>query len=131
MENIRSAAVLAVALMSAIAAVTAQRGAPLPVRDNARPVDMAGAASISGTIVEDNASAAPIKRATVTLRNVDAATSRITVTDDQGRYLFDELPAGHFTLSISKPAYVSTAYGARALRGQGLTIALTAGQHLT
>ncbi len=108
----------------------AQRG--VPPRDGAAlappPV---GTASISGAVVTTDATPRPVRRASITLRDTDRGANRQTVADDTGRFAFDELPDGRYTLMVSKPAYVPVAYGARALRGQGLTIALAAGQRVS
>jgi len=127
----------AVALLVTCALVdtTAQRGAP-PPRDGAS-VDVSGTGFIGGTVFEDSTTGAPLRRATVTLRNVDLvnamtslSTARISVTDDAGTFAFANLPAGRFSLVVSKPAYLTMGYGAKAPRGQGLTIALAEGQRV-
>src|SRR5262245_11520026 len=131
----RTASALGCLILCALAPAVAQRGAP-PPRDGAQPVEVRGTAFIGG-IVFDDTTAAPLRRATVTARNVDVAgaasisTSRISVTDDAGRFGFANLPAVRFSLSVAKPAYITTAYGAKAPRGQGLVVALTEDQRIT
>lgn len=118
-----------------------------PVRDPARPPaaprrpqtprDSAarpatGTASISGVVLEDDGSNQPVRRARVTVRGSDQVAARSTATDDRGRFTLRALPAGHYTLTVSKPAYVTISYGARHPgRGPGLPITLTDGQALT
>ena len=48
---------------------------------------------------------------TLTLVRSGFGDSRVTSTDDKGRYLFSELPAGLYTLNATKGAYVPTSYG--------------------
>jgi len=91
-----------------------------------------GTASIAGTLVTDDDEKRPVRRATVTLNGADLGQGRIAVTDDQGRFVFPDLPAGRYTLSGWRPAYVTAFYGARqSWRGPSSTIALADGQELT
>jgi len=48
---------------------------------------------------------------TITLSGGDV-TNVLAFTDDAGRFMFRNLPSGRYTLSLSRPGYVSTAYGA-------------------
>lgn len=43
-----------------------------------------------------------VPQATVTLRNLDENTDRMTTTDDTGGYLFENLKPGHYTVSAAK-----------------------------
>jgi hypothetical protein len=127
-----AARVIAIALVLCPGGVTgAQRagGPPAVVRDGGRAPET-GSGSISGVVLTDDAGAAPVRRATVTLRNTDSSASTVAVTDAAGRFAFSDLPAGRFLVSAAKPAYVSIAYGARAPRSPGLAIALENGQRL-
>ena len=54
----------------------------------------------------------PIRRAIVTVRGTDISTFLQAVTDDNGRFEFNALQAGRFTLTAEKPAYLRTYYGA-------------------
>ncbi|HEX7779968.1 MAG TPA: carboxypeptidase-like regulatory domain-containing protein, partial [Vicinamibacterales bacterium] len=91
---------LALVLLTPIALVAQQS------RDAARP--LTGAASLSGIVVTDEAGDRPVRRATVTLSIPgDARSPRIVATDDEGRFAFGGLPGGNFTLSASKPGYVT------------------------
>ena len=53
----------------------------------------------------------PVVRATVTLDASDGRSKREAVTDENGRFQFDRLPAGRFLLMASKPGWVSSHYG--------------------
>ena len=90
-----------------------------------------GTAAISGTLVSDDDEKRPIRRAVMTLSGAELGQGRMAVTDDQGRFLFPDLPAGRYTLNGTRPAYVTSYYGARqSWRGPSSTIALADGQQL-
>ena len=93
--------------------------APIPV----------GTGQISGVVVTTDGTPRPIRRATVNLHDTDRNAGRAAITDAEGRFAFDRLPTGRYTISTSKPAYIRTTYGARTRVGQGLTLALANGQH--
>ena len=54
----------------------------------------AGAASVAGTVVNDEGG--PLSRARVTLRSALLPEPRVLVTDGMGRFSFDRLPAGDY-----------------------------------
>jgi hypothetical protein len=82
--------------------------------------------------VSDDDEKRPIRRAVMTLNGTDLGQGRMAVTDDQGRFVFPDLPAGRYTLNGTRPAYVTSYYGARqSWRGPSSTIALADGQQLT
>jgi hypothetical protein len=84
---------------------------------------------LSGVVVTSDATPQPVRRAIVTLGG-NATNGQSAITDDQGRFAFAGLPAGHFTLTASKAAHITTAYGARGPGRPGTTIALGAGQSI-
>jgi uncharacterized protein (DUF2141 family) len=45
--------------------------------------------------------------------NANMSGGRLTVTDDEGRFRFSELPAGRYVVGAIKPGYVPATYGAR------------------
>jgi Carboxypeptidase regulatory-like domain len=103
-----------------------------PARDGASAAPQAvGSGSIGGIVVSSESTPRPLRQAAVTLRDTDRGSSRLAMTDQAGRFLFDRLPSGRFTVSVAKPPYITASYGARTLRGQGLTIALADGQQVT
>jgi hypothetical protein len=110
----------------------AQRGGgpavPPPRDTTATPT---GTAIIAGVVVVDGPDRRPLPRASVTLRGGDITTSRLAITDDEGRFAFADLPAGRFTLSVIKPTYVSATYGARSQDAPGTPIAVTDGSRTT
>ena len=91
-----------------------------------------GTAMISGTLVTDDDEKRPIRRAIMTLNGGDLGLGRMAVTDDQGRFVFPDLPAGRYTLNGARPAYVTSYYGVRrSWRAPSSTITLADGQQLT
>ncbi len=90
----------------------APRGAP-PGRDAVPGADTpAGTASIVGT-VSVAGTGAPARRARVTLSGDTLRGGRSVTTDEQGRYAFNALPGGRFTLSASKTGHLTVSYGQR------------------
>jgi hypothetical protein len=123
--------VSAVALVTlALTAGPAAQDRP-PQRDVKRP-SAVGTGIISGTLVTDDASARPIRRATINLYGGDLFTGRMTVTDDAGRFRIASLPAANYSLSATKPGFVTSYYGGkRPGRGPGVPVALREGQQVT
>ena len=88
-----------------------------------------GQAMIAGSVTDDRG--APIRRALVTLSGGGADIARQVPSDDRGAFAFTALPAGRYTLSAEKPAWVTTFYGSRRVgRGPGTPIALGDGQRV-
>jgi len=101
-----------------------------PQRDTA-PVVRAGTGVISGVVVSDDGAATPMRRARIALESGLLEMPRGAVTDDRGRFVFTNLPAGNYTLTATKPAYVTVVYGARrAGERPGLAIAVRDGQRI-
>jgi hypothetical protein len=92
---------------------TAVGGVPQPPPRDPRAKPLTGTASIGGRVTAAD-SGAPIYRAVVTLSGGSA--QRAVATDREGRYRFNNLPAGVYSL-IAMPAsnragYQAAAYGA-------------------
>ena len=90
-----------------------------------RPV-VTGTGSISG-VVAARRRRTGVRHAQVTLAGTELR-GLARRTDDQGQFTFSALPAGEFTLSVTKPGYVTMAYGAKKPGRQGTPIQLTDGQ---
>jgi uncharacterized protein (DUF2141 family) len=88
-------------------------------------------ARLSGIVVTTDAVPQPVGRAIVSLAGNDRALGHHTITDDEGRFEFTALPAGRYTLSASRPSYVSIEYGASRPGRQGTPISLEPGQHVS
>jgi hypothetical protein len=81
-----------VIVVLAVVAGGAQTAPQTPPRDQSRPASV-GSAVISGTVVADDETRAPLQSATVTLERAGGEDIRSTSTDEQGRFAFDRLPA--------------------------------------
>lgn len=109
-----------------LATLSAQQprdGAPI------RPTP-SGTAAIAGVVNDATASSTspePVRRAVVTLSGSSLPDAVSTVTDDAGRFAFERLPAGRFTLTASKASFLTQAYGARKPGQPGVAVPLTAG----
>lgn len=87
-------------------------------RDAARP-PYRGTASIAGTVVADDDTHRPIRHATVTIRSAGRLDVRMTATDENGRFVFSELPAASYTLEVAKGAYLAAGTGPARVGGIG------------
>lgn len=88
----------------------------------------AGTASLGGRVVHGaGADAAPVARTVIT---IDAGGGeRLTVTDDEGRFLFEGLAPGRYLLRATKTGWVPSYYGsARPGRPPGVRIAVENGK---
>jgi hypothetical protein len=89
-----------------------------------------GTASIAGVVVDDQQPARPIRRAVVTLTGAGLHPNRGAITDDEGRFALRDLPAGRFTLTAERGAFVTSVYGARRPGRAGTDITIAAGQQI-
>jgi hypothetical protein len=89
-----------------------------------------GTASISGVVINDEQPARPVRRAIVTLTASELKPNRGAITDDAGRFTFTRLPAGRFTLTVSRAAYITSAYGAKRPGRPGTPIAVRDGESI-
>ena len=69
----------------------------------------AGTAVIRGVVTSD--AGAPVRRAQVRANVSGMPGARVTSTDSQGRFELRDLPAGRWTVSASKPGFVTQRYG--------------------
>jgi hypothetical protein len=97
-----------------------------PARD-AATVPAAGTGTIAGIVVTAGEPSQPARRATVSLSGATIPGGRAVVTDETGRFEFARLPAGQYTLSATKPAYLRAAYGAVSQRTPPTPISLADG----
>ena len=103
-----------------------------PARDTpAQPknVPPPPAGRISGRVLAaDNGR--PVKRARVFASAVELPGGRGMLTDDSGVFDLTELPAGRYTLSVSKSGFVALSYGQRRPLQAGTPLQLADGQQL-
>jgi hypothetical protein len=122
----RAAALGILAVLLALALAPAP-DAQVPGRDAPRTL-VSGSASIAGVVVLDQERSPPLRRVTMTLRRASSGDARTIATDDDGRYVFADLPAGVYTLAAARPGYVSLNYGARRVGLAGSPIPMAEGQ---
>ena len=95
-------------------------------RGSAPPV---GTATLSGTIVTDEQTPRGVRNVRVELSGEGQPIQRV-FTDASGKFVFDRLPAGRYTLVVTKPGYVRTAYGAKRADRPGTPITIGEGQRI-
>jgi protocatechuate 3,4-dioxygenase beta subunit len=76
-----------------------------------------------------------VRKATVRLQGTSSQpgqppTSYVETTDSAGKFLFDDIAPGRYTLSADKPGFVSARYGARSDTVGGTQLNLTAGMEM-
>lgn len=126
-------AVIALSVACVVGPMLAAQRDPVPSSApgaNTAPVQTRpsnGTASLSGRIVTD-AAGRPVRRAIVKLTGSELPQSVSTISDDQGRFAFTGLPAGRVTVTASKAAHLTTAYGARQPGRPGTPVSVAAGQ---
>jgi len=105
---------------------------PKPQVRDVRRVAETGGGSISGVVLSDDGTDAPVVRARVSVRNPESRVDRIGMTDETGLFRIAGLPAGRYSVVVSKPAYLTAYYGSRRPgRPPGSPVALATGQHAT
>jgi hypothetical protein len=87
----------------------------------------AGTATVSGTVVVAG-TGGPARRARVTLNAVEGGGSRTAMTDDEGRFAFEQVAAGRYNVSVSKNGHVGVTYGQTRPGRPGTPIQLADGQ---
>src|SRR5262245_27606070 len=81
-----------------------------PAQRNGTPQPAAaGSAHISGRVVAAD-SGRPVRRARVMLNAPELPGGRAILTDDQGMFSFADLPAGRYTLAVSKTGFINLSY---------------------
>ncbi|HEX7137066.1 MAG TPA: carboxypeptidase-like regulatory domain-containing protein, partial [Vicinamibacterales bacterium] len=99
---------------------------PALPRDNAKPV---ATSTFRGRVVASD-TGSPLRRAQVRASAPELRESRVTTTDGQGRYELKDLPAGRYTLTASKMAYVTLQFGQQRAFEPGKPIQIGAGEVL-
>lgn len=121
-----------VGVLGAAAAAQPPRPAQPPTRDtSALPAKDAPAptGSISGRVVAAD-TGRPVKRARVSANAAELQGGRGMLTDDKGQFELTALPAGRYTVNVSKSGFVTLQYGQRRPLQPGTPLTLADGQQL-
>ena len=86
-----------------------------------------GTAVIRGRVVGGE-NGRPLRRAIVRLHGEAMREGRVATTDENGRYEFDDLPAGRYGISAHKGGYVGMQFGQRRPFESGRPLEITDGQ---
>ena len=116
----------AICILLALLSLVPQTPIQTPVSTPA-PTPTTGTASIAGTVVNDEERAAPVRRAIVTVAGPGLVPSRSAITDDDGRFVIERLPAGRFTVSVSRASFITSIYGAKRPGKPGTPVVVVAG----
>ncbi len=92
-----------------VVALQAQAQPPrAPARDAV--AEKTGTSAIRGKVVSLEGER-PLRRARVSIRSPELTESKTTSTDALGAYEFTQLPAGRYTVSVSRSGYLALDYG--------------------
>lgn len=123
-----NAALAALVMAAATIAVAGTAAAQTrPSRDTIG--EAVGAGRLAGVVVDDTDSGQAVRRATVELRGGSLRSARQTITGDDGRYAFDDLAPGRYSIQVARPGFVQSYHGSRRpWQGPGAPIDLAAGE---
>ena len=88
-------------------------------------------ARVAGVVVDTSAPPQPLRRAIVTLRSDALPGGRGAISDDNGRFVFEGVPPGRYTLIGTKPAYLPGTHGSTRPGRPGIPLEVGAGQQFT
>lgn len=128
MRQSRDAALFAWLCVAAATDLRAQPARDTPAQTQ-RGATLAAAGRIAGRVVAAD-TGRPIQRARVRLSAAELPGGRGALTDADGMFDFTELPAGRYSLAVSKSGYVTISYGQRRPLQPGTPLQLTDGQQL-
>lgn len=121
---------LVLSTMSAESAGSDQPVPRRPPRDAPTEQDApTGTSTVSGLVVAAS-TGQPVRRAYVRMTGQELPGGRAALTDADGRYRLEELPAGRYTIQVSKPSFVTVAFGQRRPLQPGTPVEIAAGQTL-
>src|SRR5262245_40069076 len=101
-------------------------GGPISVLPPGRQAKV-GTGRLRGRVLAAGDTNSALRRAQVRISGPDIGT-KTALTDTQGRFEFKDLPAGRFTVSVSKSGFVTMQYGQSRPFEPGRPIELTDGQ---
>src|SRR5262245_27836554 len=137
----RQAIVFASLTLAFVAAValsaqqTQNRGQQQPPRDTSAQRTTSDAVPtakgrIAGRVLTAD-TGRPVSRARVFINAAAVPGGRGTLTDAEGAYAFTELPAGRYTVQVSKTGFISLSYGKRRPLMAGTPLQLNEAQQLS
>src|SRR5580765_1389774 len=121
----------ALSFLLCLVALTAGAIAQQPARDTPAQPNTVRTPSgrITGRVLASD-NGRPVKRARVFISAAELPGGRGMLTDDGGVFDFTELPAGRYTLTVSKAGFVSLSYGQRRPLQAGTPLQLAESEQL-
>lgn len=118
-------ALIAVAVVASASSQQPTRDTPAQQRDQTPPP----AGLIAGRVLAaDNGR--PVKRARVFVTAAELPSGKGVLTDDNGVFELAELPAGRYTMTVSKSGFISLSYGQRRPLQAGTPLQLAEDQQI-
>lgn len=111
---------------SLLVAVQAVQPAQAPVRDGAATK---GTASIKGRVTAAD-TGRPVRRVQVRVSSPDLTEAKSMSTTAEGVFEFKDLPAGRYTISATRPGYLTLQYGQRRPGEPGRPVQLADGERI-
>jgi hypothetical protein len=130
MMRARTAVAVGLVCAIVIASVTAGEAQSWLDEVSHRQDAAVGQAEISGAVITTSLPPTPLARVLVTISGPSLKSGRTVITDEQGRFVFRNLPTGTFTIVAARPPYVKTAFGAKRPGRAGTPIDLAASQRV-
>ena len=88
-------------------------------------------ATVAGQVVRAD-TGEPLKKAQVSLQTRSGDKfSEFRVTDEQGHFTIDKVPAGSYSLQVSRNGFVDNECGQKKPGGSGAVLTLSSGQEIT
>ena len=115
---------VAVILLASL--LTASSARAQPARDTRRAAT--GTAVLAGTVISDEPEPRAVRHARVVCSAGELSHSLTAVTDDRGRFTCAALPAGRYTVNVTRDGWVATAYGARQPLQPGTPVPIADGE---
>ncbi len=109
------------ALVAVVATIAFAQQVPQPAAGDSdkKPI------RLEGRVVGVNG--APLRKANVHLQGSGAGVPVLQTTDDAGKFVFDNVAPGRYTLSADKIGFLAARYGARTESGPAVPLILAAG----